>query len=310
MSYIRLFFYRFGCILTVLSFVGIGFMQGQAIIAPSEDVFFYTFGGGEGCNTFLKYDITSVPSGRIIDSVFLTPYVYLISGGWNGNMDFWNVNDQDWNESDSCNLIWNLITSDSTHQAGGFGTAVGWTQSMDLATIFLTDYNVGNTYCSIKMKDPDEMTWVPIPGSYPLDYDDSLMVGDRAIGAIGYIVFYPHEWSNGPPWLNVFYHDVGVLEEQGRMDALTLNVYPNPFRQMTDIIFGNLQSAENIELVIYSVSGQLIRDFSRLEFCGQHTMHIVWDGQDASGEQLPPGVYFCRLKVGDKTVIEKICLMK
>jgi hypothetical protein len=294
----------------IVPFLGVGSLHAQAILAPVEDVFFYTFGGGQGCNTFLKYDITSVPSGRIIDSVFLTPFVYLINGGWNGNMDFWNVNDQDWSESDSCKLIWDLPTSDLTHQAGGFGTAVGWTQSMDLAAIFLTDYDVGNTYCSIKMKDPDEMTSVPMPGSYPLDYDDSLMVGDRAIGTIGYIVFYPHEWVNGPPWLSVFYHAVGVSEEQGRMYALTLNVYPNPFKQMTDIIFSNLQHAESIELKIYDISGCLIKNLLRPTPYALRPTVVSWDGQDASGKQSPPGVYFCKLETGDKTIIEKICLIK
>ena len=294
----------------IVPLLGVGSLHAQAILVPVEDVFFYTFGGGQGCNTFLKYDITSVPSGRIIDSVFLTPYVYLINGGWNGNMDFWNVNDQDWSESDSCNLIWNLPTSDLTHQAGGFGTAVGWTQSVDLAAIFLTDYDIGNTYCSIKMKDPDEMTSVPMPGSYPLDYDDSLMVGDRAIGAIGYIVFYPHEWVNGPPWLTVFYHAVGVSEEQGRMAALTLNVYPNPFKQMTDISFGNLQHAESIELKIYDISGGLIKNLLRPTPYALLPTVVSWNGRDASGKQSPPGVYFCRLETGDKTIIEKICLIK
>lgn len=305
------FFYRFIYVLTIVPFLGVGSLHAQAILAPVEDVFFYTFGGGQGCNTFLKYDITSMPGGRIIDSIFLTPYVYLINGGWNGNMDFWNVNDQDWSESDSCKLIWNLPTSDSTHQAGGFGTAVGWTQSVDLTPIFLTDYNVGNTYCSIKMKDPDEMTSVPMPGSYPLDYDDSLMVGDRAIGAIGYIVFYPHEWANGPPWLNIFYHDVGVTEEQVRMDALTLSVYPNPFKQMTDIIFGNLQRGESVELKIYNATGRCVRVFS-INQCNLNNSvkSVCWDGRDASAKQSPPGVYFCKLETGGKTVIEKICLIK
>lgn len=304
------FFYRFVYVLIIVPFLSVGSLHAQAIFAPVEDVFFYTFGGGQGCNTFLKYDITSVPSGRIIDSVFLTPFVYLINGGWNGNMDFWNVNDQDWSESDSCNLIWNLPTSDLTQQAGGFGTAIGWTQSVDLAAIFLTDYDIGNTYCSIKMKDPDEMTSVPMPGSYPLDYDDSLMVGDRAIGAIGYIVFYPHEWVNGPPWLNVFYHAVGVSEEQSRTDALTLNVYPNPFKQMTEIIFGNLKRAESIELKIYDISGCLIKNLLRPTPYALRPTVVSWDGRDASGKQLPPGVYFCKLETGDKTIIEKICLIK
>ena len=304
------FFYRFVYVLMIVPFLGVGSLHAQAILAPVEDVFFYTFGGGQGCNTFLKYDITSVPNGRIIDSVFLTPYVYLINGGWNGNMDFWNVNDQDWSESDSCKLIWDLPTSDSTHQAGGFGTAVGWTQSVDLAAIFLNDYDLGNTYCSIKMKDPDEMTSVPMPGSYALDYDDSLMVGDRAIGAIGYIVFYPHEWSNGPPWLNVFYHDVGVSEEQSRMYELTLNVYPNPFKQMTHIIFGNLQRTESIELKIYDISGALIKNLLRPTPYVLLPTVVSWDGRDASGKPSPPGVYFCKLETSDKTIIEKVCLIK
>jgi|GEM_PF-1356780 len=331
------FFYRFVYVLTIVPFLGVGSLHAQAILAPVEDVFFYTFGGGQGCNTFLKYDITSVPSGRIIDSIFLTPYVYLINGGWNGNMDFWNVNDQDWSESDSCNLIWNLPTSDSTHQAGGFGTAVGWTQSVDLTPIFLTDYNVGNTYCSIKMKDPDEMTSVPMPGSYPLDYDDSLMVGDRAIGAIGYIVFYPHEWANGPPWLNIFYHDVGVTEEQVRMDALTLSVYPNPFKFKTDITFDKVHperrthsshgtrsvpsqgdenprlsdGTESVELKIYNATGRFVRVFP-VNQCNldNSVKSVCWDGTDQAGCRVPPGVYFCRLETGDKTIIEKICLIK
>ena len=305
------FFYRFVYVLMIVPFLGVGSLDAQTILAPVEDVFFYTFGGGQGSNTFLRYDITSVPSGRIIDSVFLTPYVYLINGGWNGNMDFWNVNDQDWSESDSCKLIWNLPTSDSTHQAGGFATAVGWTQSVDLAAIFLTDYDLGNTYCSIKMKDPDEMTSVPMPGSYPLDYDDSLMVGDRAIAAIGYIVFYPHEWANAPPWLIVFYHAVGVSEEQGRMAALTLNVYPNPFKQMTDISYGIGQGAKGIESEIYDATGRLVRVFSINQGNLNNSVRSVcWNGQDASGKQLPPGVYFCKLETGDKTIIEKICLIK
>ena len=310
MYYSKSFFYRSAYMLIVL-FLGLTTLQAQAVLAPVEVVFFYTFGGGEGCNTFIKYDITSVPGGMVIDSVFLTAFVYQINGGWNGNMDFWNVNDQDWNEGDSCGLLWNLPTSDSTYQAGGFGTAVGWNQSVDLAAIFLTDYNAGNTFCSIKMKDPDEMTSVPMPGSYPFDYDDSLMVGDRAIGAIGYIVFYPHEWANGPPWLVVFYHDVGVLEEQVRMNILALDVHPNPFQQMTDIVFGNSQSIKSIELEIYDATGRLVRVFS-VDQChlNNSVRSVCWDGRDASGVQLSPGVYFCKLKAGDEIVIKKICLMK
>lgn len=35
---------------------------------------------------------------------------------------------------------------------------------------------------------------------------------------------------------------------------------------------------------------------------------VVWDGQGASGEHLGPGVYFCRLRVGDERAQRKIVL--
>ena len=297
--------------LIALAFIFIRALHGQAVIAPVEDVFFYTFGGGEGCNTFIKYDITSVPDDMVIDSVFLTAFVYQINGGWDGNMDFWNVNDQDWNESDSCGLIWNLATSDSTHQAGGFGMSTGWTQSVDLKAIFLTDYDMGNTYCSIKMKDPDEMTSVPMPGSYPFDLNDSLMVGDRAIGTIGYIVFYPHEWSNAPPWLVVFYHDVGVFEDKSKIAGLTLNVYPNPFRRNIEINFTNQLPVACTELKIYNSAGDLVRMFSsEKDRFNTAEGSVLWDGRDFSGRQLPAGVYLCKFKAGQGIVIRKICFIK
>jgi hypothetical protein len=304
----KFLYLRFMYILITVSLLCIESLQGQAIISPVQDVFFYTFGGGEGCNTFLKYDITSIPSSKIIDSVFVTSYVYLMSGGWNGNMDFWNVNDQDWTEADSCALLWSLPTSDSTHQTDGFGTAAGWTRSVDLASIFLTD--ASNTYCSIKMKDPDETTSVPMPGSFPYDYDDSLIVGDRAIGSIGYVVFYPHEWANAPPWLVVYYHSVGISEKQVSMNTPTMSTYPNPFKKNANIIINNLQTI-GTELKIYNSTGCLIRSFNLNQYDHSLTMQpLRWNGRDASGDQVSPGVYFCKLKAGGNTIIKKICLIK
>jgi len=300
----------------------IGSLQAQVIVlSPVEDVFIYTFGGGQGGNPFIKYDISTVPPDMVIDSVYLTPFVWSIGTAWNQDVDYWNVNDQNWTEGDSARLIWDLPTSDSTHQTSGFGTAVGWTQSVDLAAIFFTDYNVGNTYCSIKMKDPDDMTSVPPPGSYPVNDIDSLVVGNILFDQ--HTIFWPREQVNGPPWLNIYYHEVGVSEEQNRISMPCLQVYPNPFKFKTNISFGKVhpnrkthssygtRSAGSIELKIYNAAGRCVRVFS-INQCNLNNSakSVCWDGRDDSAKQSPPGVYFCKLETGDKTMIEKICLIK
>jgi len=313
----------------------IGSLQAQVIVlSPVEDVFIYTFGGGQGGNPFIKYDISTVPPDMIIDSVYLTPFVWSIGTDWDEDVNYWNVNDQNWTEGDSARLIWDLPTSDSAHQSSGFGTALGWTKSVDLINIFLTDYNVGNTYCSIKMKDPDDMTSVPPPGSYPINDGDSIVIGNILFDE--HTIFWPREQVNGPPWLNIYYHEVGVSEEQGRISMPCLQVYPNPFKFKTDITFGKVHpdrrthssygtrsvpsqgdenprlsdGTESIDLKIYNATGRLIKVFSRSTLYAQCPTHISWDGRDASGKQSPPGVYFCRLEAGGKTIIEKICLIK
>ena len=297
-------------IMAILTVIFIGFIHAQVkIIAPVEDVFFYTFGGGEGCNTYIKYDITSVPGGSVIDSVFLTAYVYQINGGWDGDVNFWNVNDQDWTEADSCRLLWNLPTSDSTYQASNFGSVTGWTQSVDLTNIFLTDYNAGNTYCSIKIKDPDDVTFMPVPGSYPYDYDDSLMLGNRAISAVGYIVFYPHEWSNAPPWLNVYYHEVGIDEGNHECARPILQVWPNPCQDLLNINLNKGHGIEGSTLRIYSMSGQVVREFD-LAARASKIVPITWNCTNNVGCLVPNGIYFCKIETREHIVIEKICVIR
>lgn len=309
-------------IVAILLVLIIGSLQAQVIVlSPVEDVFIYTFGGGQGGNPFIKYDISTVPPDMAIDSVYLTPFVWSIGTDWDEDVNYWNVNDQNWTEGDSARLIWDLPTSDSAHQSSGFGTALGWTKSVDLINIFLTDYNVGNTYCSIKMKDPDDVTSVPPPGSYPINDSDSIVVGNILFDE--HTIFWPREQVNGPPWLNIYYHEVGVSEEQSRISMPCLQVYPNPFKFKTDISFGKVhpdrrthssygtRSAESVELKIYNATGRCVRVFS-INQCNLNNSvkSVCWDGRDASGKQSPPGVYFCKLETDDKTIIEKICLIK
>ena len=260
-------------------------MGDQVIIAPSEDAYIVTFGGGEGCNPFLKYNIAAVLPGVVIDSVFLQVYVWEIGSAWDGDANYWNVNNQTWTEADSAKLLWNSPTSDSTYQSADFGTAIGWTQSVDIKDIFLADYNLGNTFMSLKIKDPDDPTFMPQPGSYPFDYDDTLALGNWLFDE--HIIFYPHEYPNAPPWLVVYYHAVGINEtflSGTKSNKRKLDVYPNPF-------FSVLNIAEpKTDIKLYNSEGRFLAIFT----------------SGTIGQNLRPGIYFLKAEGYKPTKIVKL----
>lgn len=68
-------------------------------------------------------------------------------------------------------------------------------------------------------------------------------------------------------------------------------VYPNPFETQTTVLFTHNQSFPlSIVAKVYSVNGVLVREESMTSTSLQ-SARFVWDGQDASGNELPSGVY-------------------
>jgi hypothetical protein len=263
----------------------------QAIIAPDIDVYIVTFGGGEGLNTFIKYDISSVPSGMVIDSVFLRAYVWEVSGTWDGDVMFCNVNNQAWTEADSSRYIINLPLSDSILHTSGFGTSIGFTQSVDIADVFLADYNASNTFCTIKLKDPDDPTFNPMPGSYPVNSIDTLGSGNPVAGF--HIYFYPSEYPSAPPWLMVHYHATGVQESPRDIPSAGMYAYPNPFTATTTVYLPRMgHGAECTELSIFDVAGRRVRDFILYPSSFILPAKLKWDGRDNAGQRVVPGIYY------------------
>jgi hypothetical protein len=82
-------------------------------------------------------------------------------------------------------------------------------------------------------------------------------------------------------------------------------VYPNPFKRSTTITC-SLTGTESIDLAIYDVSGREVMDLSPALRAGEE---MVWDGRDSRGRRLPPGAYFCKLKMGDCSFTRKIVLL-
>jgi hypothetical protein len=83
--------------------------------------------------------------------------------------------------------------------------------------------------------------------------------------------------------------------------------YPNPFNPFTTVKL-DLPVASQYSVAIYNVAGQLIRNFSGYAEAG--TVEIVWDGKDASGNQVASGVYFYKSTARDFSATKKMILMK
>ena len=57
-----------------------------------------------------------------------------------------------------------------------------------------------------------------------------------------------------------------------------------------------LNEGAGVEVGVYSLSGERVRGLeSRTRGAGLHAAE--WDGRDARGEPVPPGLYFARVKV-------------
>lgn len=90
--------------------------------------------------------------------------------------------------------------------------------------------------------------------------------------------------------------------------GLTLTASPNPFTGSVRILF-TLDRKTKAEISIYDVTGRLVRSISSgTLYPTQHSFE--WDGRDQSGVAVPAGVYFCRLRAGDRGATGKMVLAR
>lgn len=84
--------------------------------------------------------------------------------------------------------------------------------------------------------------------------------------------------------------------------------YPNPFNASTTISY-ELPENANVDLQIYNISGQLVRDLqNQKQTPGYYQIH--WDGTGDNGNVLPSGVYFCKIKTEKFFKVMKMTLLK
>jgi len=82
--------------------------------------------------------------------------------------------------------------------------------------------------------------------------------------------------------------------------------YPNPFNPSTTISFSlTAKNAKDAKIEIFNLKGQKIRQYSIFN----NQSSIVWDGTDENNKPVSSGIYLYQLKVDEKKIAMKKCLL-
>jgi hypothetical protein len=121
-------------------------------------------------------------------------------------------------------------------------------------------------------------------------------------GASGWKSWVYNDWM-----LRASYVAAKTEENRPLKFSLEQNV-PNPFNPSTEIRF-RLEQPAAVELAVYNVLGQKIRTLvSGTLPGGEHS--AMWDGRDGQGRVLSTGVYFYRLRAGERMLTRRMVLIK
>jgi len=92
------------------------------------------------------------------------------------------------------------------------------------------------------------------------------------------------------------------------MEIYSINNYPNPFSNNTEIGF-TMKEEGNLEVTIYNSKGQMIRTLYKGHF-SQQDFNTVWDGKDSNGKKVSSGIYMYVIKTDENTYSRKMILTK
>jgi len=104
------------------------------------------------------------------------------------------------------------------------------------------------------------------------------------------------------------YTDIDDFELPIVSTGYDLRNFPNPFNPTTMISF-SLQNNSNVELSIFNIKGQKVKTFTNLQINKSSNQQIIWNGTDDNNKPVGSGVYLYKLKVNDKTLATRKCIL-
>jgi len=140
--------------------------------------------------------------------------------------------------------------------------------------------------------------------AFGVDTDPSIPVPPAA-----YLVDFI-DGGNGPATVTIA-GSTGIDDTSAPAVATAISLlpaHPSPFRDATTLDY-DLGTPAEVRLAVYDLAGRLVRVLAAgtLE-PGRHTSG--WDGRDASGRQLPTGMYAVRLTAGDQTAVRTVVVLR
>ena len=172
------------------------------------------------------------------------------------------------------------------------------------------------------------LTNTPTPGCAPGDCDDDdypslaeivndtlhiIYINDKDAGAAvrteGTWTLNPVHYLKVPA--NTIPCQVGIEEEKGNIIpksfSLTQNS-PNPFGLTTSIAY-SLPRKSGVSLAVYDITGREVKTLVN-EFKESGVYRVEWDGRNVTGERVPSGIYFYRLKTGEFVQTRKMVVLR
>jgi hypothetical protein len=81
-------------------------------------------------------------------------------------------------------------------------------------------------------------------------------------------------------------------------------IFPNPFTDRASIVY-TVAHKSPVRLTLYNVTGRRItRLVDENQRTGRYRVH--WNGRDGHGQNVVPGVYFCKIDIGSWSQTQKI----
>lgn len=111
-----------------------------------------------------------------------------------------------------------------------------------------------------------------------------------------------------PKWFAVGSRPVGVAETNETAPDV-VSIYPNPTKDIADIRF-EVDTPSNISVNIFNLNGYKIVNLIDNEQYPIGTNSVNWNGRDSKGEQLPTGVYYAKVTIGNRELVKKIILVR
>jgi hypothetical protein len=152
----------------------------------------------------------------------------------------------------------------------------------------------------IKMDENGDSLWTKKYGGYL--WDEGYSVDQTLDG--GYIIA---GYSDSDVYLVRTKPDNSVLEKLSSKTIFeNVTIYPNPFTTNINIKYSEIKDGQNFRILIYDISGSLVKDFASCMYKNNLTTTLLWDGKDNNDNKVPAGIYFFKFEMGEYSSTRKI----